>query len=120
MRSNTKLSARYFRPYQVIQKIGKVAYKLQLPASSKIHPIFHVSLLKKKIGQQVVPVLQLPDTNEKGHFRIEPIAVLDRRIVKKKNAAAVQWLVQWWGTSPAEATWEDAEEIERKYPEFQS
>nr|XP_027063053.1 uncharacterized protein K02A2.6-like [Coffea arabica] len=58
-------------------------------------PSFHVSLLKRKIGQKVVPVLQLPDTNEKGHFRIEPIAVLDRRIVKKKNAAAVQWLIQW-------------------------
>ena len=65
-------------------------------------------------------MLQLPDTNENGHFRVEPMTVLDRRIVKKKNAAAVQWLVQWWGVSPAKATWEDAEEIERKFPEFQS
>ena len=89
MRGNTKLSAKYFGPYQVIQKIGRVAYKLQFPAQSKIHAIFHVSLLKKKIGQKVVPVLQLPNTNEKGHLRLEPMAVLDQRIVKKRNAAAV-------------------------------
>ena len=120
MRSSTKLSAKYFGPYQVIQRIGRVAYKLQLPNSSKIHPVFHVSLLKRKIGQKVVLVLQLPETNEKGHLRVEPMAVLDRRIVKKKNAAAVQWLVQWWGASPAEATWKDAEGRELKFPEFQS
>ena len=65
-------------------------------------------------------MLQLPETNEKGHLRVEPMAVLDRRIVKKKNAAAVQWLVQWWGATPAEATWEDAEEIELQFLEFQS
>ena len=40
--------------------------------------------------------------------------------ISQRNAAAVQWLVQWWRTSPTEATWKDAEEIERKFPGFQS
>ncbi|XP_071939876.1 uncharacterized protein [Coffea arabica] len=104
IRGNTKLSARYYGPYEVIEKIGEVAYRLKLPTSSKIHPVFHVSLLKKKTGDQITPILQLPEVDGKGHLRVEPVAVLARRIVKKRNATAVQWLIHWWGTDPAEAT----------------
>lgn len=64
-----------------------------LPNSSKIHPVFHVSLLKKKIGQSQVPVRELPVLDSRGTLKLQPIAVLDRRIVKKNNAAAVQYLI---------------------------
>ncbi|XP_071939920.1 uncharacterized protein [Coffea arabica] len=113
LRGNTKLSAKYFGPYKIEERIESVAYRLSLPKSSKVHPVFHVSLVKRKVGNEVTPTLQLPETNEKGHWRVEPVAVRNRRMAKKKNAAATKWLIHWWGTNPAEATWKDAKEIKK-------
>lgn len=118
-RNNEKLAAKYYGPYQVIERIGKVAYKLSLPQSSKIHPVFHVSLLKKKIGQSQVPVRELPVLDSRGVLKTQPVAVLDRRIEKKNNAAAVQYLVHWAGQTEEEATWEFAETIEAQFPTFE-
>nr|XP_027069090.1 uncharacterized protein LOC113694467 [Coffea arabica] len=95
LRNNTKLFAEYFGPYQVIQKIGEVAYKLKLPEGSRIHPVFHVSLLKKKVGEKATLAPQLPNLDEKGHLRVAPIAILDQRSIRKRNAAVVQWLIHW-------------------------
>ena len=104
----------------MIQKIGRVAYKLKQREVSKSQHMLHVSLLKKKGGNNATPALQLTNLDGKSHLRVEPTAILDRRIIKRRNAAAVQWLIHWCGTTSAEATQEDAEKIEREFPEFQS
>jgi hypothetical protein len=79
-----KLSAKYYDPYTVIKKIGTVAYKLQLPATVVVHPVFHVSQLKKHVGNHVVHS-NLPTFSEKP--LLQPQQIIQRRMVKRGNAA---------------------------------
>ena len=53
MRRNAKLSPRFYGPFHILQRIGQVAYKLELPLDTRIHPVFHVSLLKEKLGSKI-------------------------------------------------------------------
>ena len=118
LRNNLKLSSRYYGPYTVIAKIGKVAYKLQLPLTSKLHLVFHVSLLKNKIGTKIVPNIAPPEVNEDGQPLVYPAAILDKRILKRNNQAVTQLLVQWSNLAPEDATWEDYSFLVSQFPNF--
>lgn len=104
----------------MLEKIGEVAYRLKLPPTAKIHNVFHVSLLKKKIGDQDSVATQLPPISDTSSYKWAPAAVLQRRIVKRNGAAATQWLIHWLGTATEEATWEFADEIQMRFPDFDS
>lgn len=118
LRINLKLAPRFYGPYEVIQKIGRVAYKLQLPPEAKVHPVFHVSQLKKKVGQKDITSPSLPPVGLEGQFLVEPVAILDRRMIKRGNVAVVQVLIQWSSSMPTDATWEEWSDIARRFPEF--
>ena len=114
-----KLFQRFCGPFQVLSRVGKVAYELKLPDSAHIHSVFHVSLLKKKLGQHITSNPTLPQVSDEGVLQMEPIVVSDRRMVKCNNKAVVQWLVQWSGTFLEDATWIDYDEFHSKFPDFQ-
>lgn len=119
VRKYLKLAHKYFGPYQILEKVGKVAHRLALPHGSKVHPVFHISLLKRKVGSKHAITTDLPKLGNEGQFLVHPVKVLQVRSIKKNNAPWIQWLVQWSNTSPEDATWEDAAAIVEQYPDFQ-
>ena len=118
LRRNFKLAPRFYGPFPVVAKVGKVAYRLALPSESLIHPTFHVSLLKKTVGRNNVVIPQLPLTSSDGQLMVEPIAILDRRLVKRNNSPVAQVRVQWSNRLEEDATWEDWSVLQSHFPEF--
>lgn len=92
-RQNHKLGAKYFGPNQIIKKIGTVAYQLALLTASKIHPVFHGLLLKKKLGDRAMAVLQLPDEGQTKLPAHHPLSILESRTVTHRNGSPIQWLI---------------------------
>ena len=78
-KKDNKLSPKYYGPYKVLQKIGTMAYKLELLAPSRVHPIFHVSYLKKVIGENLPVQTIFPELDEEGKIILEPEAVMETR-----------------------------------------
>jgi hypothetical protein len=75
-KKNNKLSPKYYGPYKVFQNIGTMAYKFKLPTSSRVHPVFHVSCLKKVIGEKIPVQTILPKLDEEGKIILEPEAIV--------------------------------------------
>uniref|UniRef100_A0A2N9EEL0 Chromo domain-containing protein n=1 Tax=Fagus sylvatica TaxID=28930 RepID=A0A2N9EEL0_FAGSY len=91
--------------------------KLELPEGACIHPVFHVSFLKAKLGETITPISRLPPTDALGHLAPQPARILETRTIKKRRLPAVtEVLVQWEGGDPDDATWELLFKLQEDYP----
>jgi ribosomal protein L21E len=110
-----KPKPKFYGPYEVITKVRRVAYELNLPAGSLIHPIFHVSQLKRKVGPVTQVHSNLPVMGPEGRLKVEPLAILNRHLVKKNNQAVVEVLIHWANMASEDATWESYEQLLKQF-----
>lgn len=115
-----KLSPRYIGPYQIIRRIGMVAYELDLPADLEaVHPVFHVSMLRKCIGDpsKIMPVKEIQIT-EDLNFEEQPVVILDRQTRRLRNKEITSVKVLWRNNNREEMTWESEDLMKKRYPQL--
>ncbi|KAI3669469.1 hypothetical protein L6452_40705 [Arctium lappa] len=113
-----KLSPRYIGPFEIVERVGPVAYKLKLPQElSVIHDTFHVSNLKKCLTDESL-VLPLEDVqiNDRLNFVEEPIEILDREVKRLRHSKIPILKVRWNSRHGPEYTWEREDHMKLKYP----
>eukprot|EP00253_Pinus_taeda_P030964 PITA_30964 len=114
-----KLAPRYFGPFQILARVGPVAYQLALPSHIRIHNVFHISVLKKYVyDPKHVIKWQDVQVEPEGEVLVEPQSILDRREVRLRKRVITQIKVLWQHYGPEEATWEDEEIMRKVYPDL--
>ena len=103
-----KLAPKFYGPYTVLKHVGQVAYQLALPSQSKLHPIFHVSCLKKVIGTRCQIQTNLPELAKEGSIWLQPKSFLDQHERRLHQRTIKEVLVQWKDMTLTDATWEPA------------
>ena len=117
-----KLDFKKLGPFKILEKVSSVNYRLQLPKESRLHPVFHISLLEPAKGNTPLATnAELQPENELDVYEVEEI--LDQRLAGKQE----QYLIKWKGYEHTENTWEPAknlscqellEEFRRRHPRF--
>ena len=106
--THSKLAKRFYGPFQIVERLGPVAYKLALPKHSRIHPVFHCSLLKPFIGSPAsTQATNLPPSVVDNQPVPVPLAILGHKTVPTDAGPKEFVLVQWKDLHPDEASWED-------------
>ncbi|KAJ0603514.1 putative nucleotidyltransferase, Ribonuclease H [Helianthus annuus] len=113
-----KLNPRYIGPFEILEKIGTVAYKLKLPEElSNVHDTFRVSNLRKSPTVDIVIIpadeIHVDDTLQ---FTEEPVEVMDRKVHKTRRSNIELVKVRWNSRHGPEYTWEREDQIKAKYP----
>ncbi|WVZ70629.1 hypothetical protein U9M48_019277 [Paspalum notatum var. saurae] len=115
-----KLAPRYIGPFKITEQCGPVAYRIELPPHlAAVHDVFHVSQLKKclRVPKEVVDTSQIqiePDLT----YEENPIKILDQKQRTIRRRKINFYKVQWSNHSEEEATWEQEEYLQTKYPGF--
>ena len=114
------MKCRYIGPYQILEKIGPVAYRLALPPNlSELYDVFHVSQLRKCVADpDAVIETREPEVQPNLTVAERPVRILDHaeKTLRRKVIPYVK--VLWNSQTEREATWETEESMRRKYPEL--
>ncbi|KAK8528246.1 hypothetical protein V6N12_074780 [Hibiscus sabdariffa] len=113
-----KLSPRYIGPFEVLEKVGPVAYRLALPPEfDKIHNVFHVSMLGKyRSDPSHVFEPEEVELNPDPTYEEEPVMILDIEVKRLRNKNVSLVKVLWRNHNVEEATWEPEETMKEQYP----
>jgi hypothetical protein len=112
-----KLKPWYCGPFEIIDRVGPVAYRLALPPTMKAQNVFHVSLLKKYVhdANHIID-WSIIQVDLEGEFMPKPQCILDRKETSLKNQTIAQVKVQWKHFGPDETTWEMEDAMKHAYP----
>ncbi|KAA0043136.1 putative Retrotransposon protein [Cucumis melo var. makuwa] len=115
-----KLSPRFVRPFEILERIGPVAYRLALPPSlSVVHDVFHVSMLRKYVPDQSHVVDYEPlEIDENLSYTEQPVEVLAREVKMLRNREIPLVKVLWRNHRVEEATWEREDYMKARYPKL--
>ncbi|KAK8914112.1 hypothetical protein KSP39_PZI024137 [Platanthera zijinensis] len=117
-RTCPKLAPRFYGPYEIMSRIGAVAYRLRLPEGTKIHPVFHVSQLRRVVGDH--PTLEhIPaEYAQPGDDSLYPDAIIGHRHHRSNAAGPEEVRVAWTNRPVDEATWLLRDDFRRQFPDF--
>jgi len=107
-------------PYEILERIGPVAYRLALPPSlAGVHNVFHVSLLRKCISDpDAVIEMNQPEVQPNLTYAERPVRIVDHKEKVLRNKTIKYVRVMWSGQTEREATWELEDAMREKYPEL--
>lgn len=110
-RGNQKLAFRFFGPYKILKRVGEVAYKLELPSSSQVHPVVHVSQLRKHVPANTPVSTSITSLALATDVAVEPLQILERAFIPHGGATARRIRVRWAGLPEDLTSWEDSEDL---------
>ncbi|KAJ8755137.1 hypothetical protein K2173_018935 [Erythroxylum novogranatense] len=116
--SKGKLSPRYIGPYEILERIGPLAYRLALPSEmSQMHDVFHASMLRRYRSDptHVIPAQEIEIASDLSYVE-EPEQIIESRVKQLRNRVIPLVKVLWKNHSSEEATWETEEHMRSQYP----
>ena len=115
-----ELSLRFIGPYEVIEKVGLVAYRLALPPElEKIHSVFHISMLRRyRSNPSHVVSSEIIELRQDLTYKEEPVEILAREVKELRNKRIPLVKVLWRNHKTEEAMWESEETMRQQYPQL--
>ncbi|KAL9673779.1 hypothetical protein QQ045_030041 [Rhodiola kirilowii] len=113
-----KPSPRYIGPFEILEKVGNMAYRLALPLTlSSVHLVFHISMMRKYISDpgHVLEYerVQMDDTLT---YDEQPVAISDRQVKRLRNKEVFSIKVLWRNHTKVDPTWKSEKDMKARYP----